>query len=186
MGRRDVAVNAAEQYVSTGHLPSPERVQRCVDEAYQRFRTVNAGERSQLYPPLARVPSRLFGICAAGTRGGIYATGDAAYGFAIMSVAKPFVFALVCQTIGADAVRRRLGVNATGLPFNSLAAVERGLDGRTNPMVNAGAIAAASLAPGDGVEAKWTFLRAGLSRFAGTPLTLDDEIHPAVAATNHR
>jgi len=142
----------AEQYVSTGHLPSPEQVQRYVDEAHQRFRAVNAGERSQLYPPLARVPARLFGICAAGTRGGLYATGDADYGFAIMSVAKPFVFALVCETVGADVVRRRLGVNATGLPFNSLAAVERGLDGRTNPMVNAGAIAAVSLASGDGVD----------------------------------
>ena len=176
----------AEQYVSTGHLPSPEQVQRYVDEAHQRFRAVNAGERSQLYPPLARVSARLFGICAAGTRGALYATGDADYGFAIMSVAKPFVFALVCETVGADVVRRRLGVNATGLPFNSLAAVERGLDGRTNPMVNAGAIAAVSLASGDGVEAKWTFLREGLSRFAGTELSLDDEIHPAVAATNHR
>jgi glutaminase len=179
-------VKPAEQYVSTGQLPSPEQVQRCVDEAYERFRAVNAGERSQIYPPLARVPARLFGICAAGTRGGIYATGDAGYGFAIMSVAKPFVFALVCEIVGADVVRRRLGVNATGLPFNSLAAVERGLDGRTNPMVNAGAIATASLAPGDGVEAKWTFLREGLSRFAGTALKLDEEIHPAVAATNHR
>jgi glutaminase len=33
---------------------------------------------------------------------------------------------------------------ATGLPFISLAAVERGKDGSTNPMVNAGAIADAS------------------------------------------
>jgi glutaminase len=28
----------------------------------------------------------------------------------------------------------RLGVNSTGLPFNSLSAVERSTDGRTNPM----------------------------------------------------
>ena len=37
-----------------------------------------------------------------------------------MSVSKPFVFALVCQTMGAEEVREKLGVNATGLAFNSL------------------------------------------------------------------
>ena len=42
----------------------------------------------------------------------------------------------------------RLGVNATGLPFNSLTAVEQSADGRTNPMVNPGAIATTSLVPG--------------------------------------
>ncbi|GAA3386958.1 glutaminase [Cryptosporangium minutisporangium] len=76
-------------------------------------------------------------------------------------MAKPFVFALVCDVLGAQNVRRRLGVNATGLPFNSLAAVELGPDGRTNPLVNAGAIAIASLAPGDTHEARWTFLHEG-------------------------
>jgi glutaminase len=173
-------------YVSTGQLPSPEQVRRAVDEAYERFRTETAGEPWQAYPALARVPAHLFGICAAGTAGGLYATGDADYGFAIMSVVKPFVFALVCGTIGPEEIRRRLGVNATGLPFNSLAAVERGPDGRTNPMVNPGAIATASLAPGAGAEAKWSFITDGVARFAGRPVPLDEEVYASASATNHR
>jgi glutaminase len=36
-----------------------------------------------------------------------------------MSVAKPFVFALACTALGPEELRRRIGVNATGLPFNS-------------------------------------------------------------------
>lgn len=40
-----------------------------------------------------------------------------------MSVSKPFVFALVCELIGPDTARERLGVNSTGLPFNSLYAI---------------------------------------------------------------
>jgi glutaminase len=83
-------------------------------------------------------------------------------------------------------MRRRLGVNPTGLPFNSLAAVERGPDGRTNPMVNPGAIATASLAPGDSAEAKWAFLQDGLSRFAGRALQLDEDVYASASATNHR
>jgi glutaminase len=173
-------------YISTGELPSPEQVRRSLDDAYQRYRTETAGELSRVYPALARVPAHLFGICAVGNRGGRYAVGDADHGFTVMSVAKPFVFAVVCATIGAEEIRRRLGVNATGLPFNSLAAVERGPDGRTNPMVNPGAIATASLAPGDTAEAKWAFLRDGLSRFAGRALPIDDEVYVSASATNHR
>jgi glutaminase len=161
-------------------------VRRSVEEAYQRYRSVAVGERSRVYPALARVPAGLFGICAAGTSGLVYEAGDAGYGFTIMSVAKPFVFALVCQTLGPESARRQLGVNATGLPFNSLAAVERSLDGRTNPMVNAGAIATTSLAPGGTAEARWRFLRDGLSRFAGRPLQLDEEVYASATATNHR
>ena len=55
-----------------------------------------------------------------GTSGNVYAVGDAEHEFSIMSVSKPFVFALVCQALGHEEVRARLGVNATGLPFNSL------------------------------------------------------------------
>ena len=173
-------------YVSTGHLPSPEQVRRSVDEAYERYRMVAEGERSRVYPALARVPAGLFGICAAGTSGSVYAAGDAGYGFAVMSVAKPFVFALVCQALGPEEVRRRVGVNATGLAFNSLAAVERAQGGRTNPMVNAGAIATTSLAPGTGAEARWGFLHDGLSRFAGRELSLDQEVYASASASNHR
>jgi glutaminase len=174
------------QYVSTGRLPSPEQVRRAVDEAYQRYRAAAGGQRSRVYPALARVPAELFGICAVGTSGGVHATGDAVHGFAIMSVAKPFVFALVCQVLGPEEARQRLGANATGLPFNSLTAVEHGPDGRTNPMVNAGAIATTSLAPGGSQEERWAFLRDGLSRFAGRPLSLDEEVYASASATNHR
>jgi len=98
-------------------------------------------------------------------------------------VSTPFVFALVCEALGDEVARARLGVNSTGLPFNSLLAVERE-DGSTNPMVNAGAIAAASLAPGDTAEAKWRFIHEGLSRFAGRELELDREVYASEAASN--
>jgi glutaminase len=176
----------AGRYVSTGHLPSPRQVQDAVDEAYRMYRSENSGESSATYPALARVPGHLFGICVAGISGRIYRAGDTRHEFAIMSVAKPFVFALVCEVFGAERVRHELGVNATGLPFDSLASVERSEDGRSNPMVNAGAIAATSLVPGDGGAAKWRFLSEGLSRFAGRDLTLSEDVYTSASATNHR
>ena len=172
-------------YVSTGHLPDAGDVQRAVEEAYQRYRELPGGRVAQVYPALARVPAGLFGICVAGTSGRLYQVGDASHLFAIMSVAKPFVFALVCEACGAEDVRQRLGVNATGLAFNSVAAIERGEGGRTNPMVNPGAISATSLAPGDTAEAKWRFIQDGLSQFAGRALELGEEVYASASETNY-
>jgi glutaminase len=173
-------------FVSTGSLPPPELVRSLVDEAIERYRSNTDGTNSDVYPALARVPSELFGVCVVGTSGAIYTAGDAGIEFSIMSVAKPFVFALVCQAFGPDEARERVGVNATGLAFNSLEALERGADGRTNPMVNPGAIATTSLVPGASSEEKWQFISDGLSRFAGRSLSVDEEIYASASETNHR
>ena len=132
------------------------------------------------------MPTELFGVCVVGTSGSVYAAGDTDYPFSIMSVSKPFVFAMVCQSIGAEQAREKLGANSTGLPFNSLAAVERSMDGRTNPMVNAGAIATTSLVPGATADAKWHFIHDGLSRFAGRKLPLNEEVYASASETNFR
>jgi len=92
-------------FVSTGHLPTPETVRSLLAEAHARFKSNTEGENSQVYPALARVPRDLFGICVVETSGGVYAVGDTNHEFSIMSVSKPFVFALVCQEMGAEQAR---------------------------------------------------------------------------------
>jgi glutaminase len=174
------------QYVSTGHLPPAEDVVRLVDEVYERYKLNTDGKNSQVYPALAKVPSDLFGVCVVGTNGEVYTVGAAEYEFSIMSVSKPFVFAAVCQAVGLEQARQKLGANATGLPFNSLAAIERSSDGRTNPMVNAGAIATTSLVPGATADAKWDFIYEALSEFAGRPLSLNEEVYASATETNFR
>lgn len=175
-----------DAYVSTGCLPSPDTIRALVAEAHARYGAVAEGQNSHVYPALARARGDLFGIGVVAASGAVYAAGDADHEFSIMSVSKPFVFALVCETLAPTVLRERVGVNATGLPFNSLAAVEQQLDGRTNPMVNAGALATTSLTPGATLEEKWQYIRDGLSRFAGRPLTLNDEVYDSAIRTNHR
>ena len=177
---------ADDSYISTGHLPPEDRVRALVAEAHERFRSDTEGENSQVYPALARVPSGLFGVCVVGTSGNVYPAGDAGHEFTIMSVSKPFLFALVCQAVGVEEVRQKVGVNATGRAFNSLEAIERGPGGQTNPMVNSGAIATTSLVPGDGFEDKWKFIHGGLSKFAGRTLSLNDEVYVSALETNFR
>lgn len=178
--------SAHDGFVSTGHLPTPDTVQSYVDQAHERFRDTNEGANSTVYPALAEVPPEHFGICVVQTDGQVHAAGDADIEFTIMSVAKPFVFALVCEDTGTERARQWLGVNATGLAFNSLAAIESGAGGRTNPMVNPGAIATTSLVPGATVEDRWQAILDGLSRFAGRPLAIDQDVYASASATNHR
>jgi glutaminase len=182
----DIDGETGPAYVSTGHLPPAERVDTLLAEAYERFKTVDEGKVADYIPALARTPRNLFGLCVVESNGAVHTAGDTEYRFSIQSISKPFVFALVCQAIGAEPARERVGVNSTGLPFNSVMAIELNADRTMNPMVNAGAIATTSLAPGDTAEAKWAFIRDGLSRFAGRPLELDEEVYHSEAATNFR
>jgi glutaminase len=159
----DPFFDPALSHVSTGTLPVASRVDALVAEAHSRFAAVDHGEVSSVYPALARAAPELFGITVVDTDGRFHVAGDADHRFTIMSVSKPFVFALVCECIGATGARARLGVNATGRAFNSLAGIETSVGGYTNPMVNAGAIATTSLVPGRDVHKKWQFILQGLS-----------------------
>ncbi|HEX2324703.1 MAG TPA: glutaminase, partial [Chloroflexota bacterium] len=173
-------------YVSTGRLPTPETVQALVEEAHARFASNDEGQNAQHYPALARVPRGLFGICVVGVSGRVFRAGDTGHQLTIMSVAKPFTFAPVLQAIGAQEARAKLGLNATGLQFNSVMAVELHSQRLTNPMVNSGALATVGLVPGATAEARWRFIQEGLSRFAGRSLALDQEVYASASASNVR
>lgn len=176
----------APSFVSTGSLPSRDEIRALVETAYVRFRGERSGQVADYIPALAEADASAFGLCVANTRGEAFALGDADQPFSIQSVSKPFVFALVCEALGPDEAATRLGVDATGLPFNSIMAVELHKDRTTNPMVNSGAIATTSLMPGASAEDRWANVRLGLSRFAGRDLALDQRVYDSEAAHNQR
>jgi glutaminase len=184
--REGIEAGAEAPFVLTGHLPATASVQELVAEAHERYRTNTDGATSDVYPALGSVRKDLFGVCVASVGGDLYSAGDTEVELTIMSVAKPFLYALVCRRLGPEELRALIGVNATGLPFNSFAALEQSGDGRTNPMVNPGAIAVTSLVPGADREEKWRFIHEGLSRFAGRELALDAEVCRSASETNHR
>jgi glutaminase len=172
--------------VSTGRLPEPARVAELVAAAHARYAPVAEGRVADYIPALAAADPAWFGIAVGGVQGTVFTAGDADRPFSIQSISKPFVFALVCQALGGGRAREAIGVNATGLPFNSVMAIELNGDRTMNPMVNAGAIATTSLAPGANAEERWRFIQDGLSRFAGRDLALDTVVYDSEAASNQR
>ena len=172
--------------VSTGELPTFDVVVELLDEVHERYRGVDEGAVADYIPALASADPSQFAVSICGVRGFGTSVGEAAVPFSIQSISKAFVFALVCDAVGHEEARRRLGVNATGLAFNSVMAIELNEDRTMNPMVNAGAMATTSLVPGATPESRWEFVLAGLSRFAGRPLVLDADVYASESATNLR
>jgi glutaminase len=172
--------------VSTGDLPSLLEVKQHLHDAYDHYRGDADGAVADYIPALAEADPTLFGASIVGAAGNAADVGDASHPFSIQSVSKPFVFALVCDALGHEEVMDRVGVNGTGLPFNSVMAIELNDDRTMNPMVNAGAIATTSLIPGRDADEKWTFLVDGLSAFAGRDLQVDDDVYASETATNLR
>lgn len=172
--------------VSTGDLPSLLQVEQYLHEAYGHYRTDDDGAVAAYIPALAQVDPSLFGACIVGAAGNFAEVGDALHPFSIQSVSKAFVFALVCDALGHQQVLDKIGVNGTGLPFNSVMAIELNTDRTMNPMVNAGAMATTSLVPGKTAEERWAFIQNGLSRFAGRRLEVDEDVYASETETNLR
>lgn len=127
--------------MSTGSLPADDRLVDAIERVLLTVRSDRRGAVSTVYPALAAADPDLFGLALVGVSGRVVSAGDDSVEFTIMSVAKPFVLALVGDAIGPERVRMRVGVNATGLAFNSAEAVERMPGGRTNPSPGKGALA---------------------------------------------
>ena len=177
-------VDDVAQEVSTGSLPGWDRVEELVREAHARYRDHDGGVVADYIPVLAGVDPALFGVCVAESGGAVHAVGDADVEFSIQSISKAFVYALVCEAFGHEGVLERVGVNNTGLAFNSVVAVELNDGHPMNPMVNAGALATTALVPGATPAEQWGHVRTGLSRFAGRALELDGEVYRSESATN--
>lgn len=182
----DLGIEHVPQRVETGSLPDLKTVDEMVTSAYEEARSFDDGDVADHIPILAEADPDLFGICVAGVDGGCHDAGDTDVEFSIQSISKAFVYALVSQDLGPGVLHERVGVNNTGLPFNSVMAIELNDGHPLNPMVNAGALATTALAPGESAAAQWEAIRSGLSAFAGRPLELDDEVYRSEEAHNQR
>jgi len=166
--------------------PSTEQLQQLVNEAHAKFKDLKEGKNADYIPILATIPSELFGIAVITVDGRVITAGDVDYPFSIQSVSKPFTMALVMEDQGLDAVFDKIGVEPTGMPFNSIIAIELNPRRSINPLVNAGAIAAVSMIEADSAGERWKKILDGYSAYAGEPLKLIDEVYVSEAETNYR
>ncbi|UOE42888.1 glutaminase A [Agromyces larvae] len=150
-------------------------------------REVRGGEVAAYIPELAKADPDRLGIALVSTRGVVHEAGDAGTEFTIQSVSKPFAFALAVDALGLDEVTRHVGLEPSGEPFNAIS-LDAASGRPLNPMINAGAIVVTSLLAGPDADAdeKFATVRAGLERFAGRDLVVDEAVFASEAETGDR
>ena len=161
-----------------------DQLQAVVNQAYNKYKDLKEGKNADYIPILATVPSDLFGVVIITREGKIYSAGDVDYAFSIQSVSKPFNAALVMQEQGAQAIPEKIGVEPTGLPFNSKMALELYPARSVNPLVNAGAIASVSMVEAKDEKERWNKVLGNLSGFAGEDLKLMKEVYTSEYETS--
>jgi glutaminase len=177
----------APAWASAQVIPSAQVLNRVVQEAHARFKDVKEGANADYIPELAKVPSELFGVAIVTARGDVYTAGDVDYAFSIQSVSKPFTAALVMQQHGsANVILEKIGVEPTGLKFNSILATQIIPQVSVNPLVNSGAIASVSLVKAKSPQERFDTIINFYEKLSAADLTVIEDVYQSEAATNQR
>ncbi|HTE23309.1 glutaminase A [Flavitalea sp.] len=157
-----------------------------IDRAFAKFKDLKEGKNADYIKELANVDPNIFGISIVTADGQVFSAGDLDSRVSIQSISKVFTLARVIEEQGAKAVMDKIGVDATGLRFNSIVAIELQKGKEINPLVNPGAIAAVSMINGTDSAAKWKSILKTHSDFAGESLQLNMPVYISEAGDNLR
>ena len=156
-----------------------------MERLHARFASLTTGDVATYIPELGRADPAHFAVCCVTIDGHVSAAGDAETPFTIQSISKPFVYGLALEDRGIDEVSARVGLEPSGEAFNAIS-LEAESGRPRNPMINAGAIATASLVEGSSSDERMERTLAALSAFAGRRLEIDDAVYRSERDTGHR
>jgi glutaminase len=162
------------------------KINQALKEAYEKFKNDNGGKNADYIKALAKVDSKIFGITLVTPDGKVYEIGDTKAKVSIQSISKVFTAAKVMQEKGDKFVQEKIGVNATGLPFNSIMAIELHNGSASNPFVNAGAIQSTSWVEAENSKQRWQKIKQNMDDFAGKKLDFNEEVYQSEVNDNKR
>ncbi|USF26536.1 Glutaminase 2 [Firmicutes bacterium ASF500] len=146
------------------------------------------GALANYIPELAKGNINDLGIYVQRSDGRHYQVGDYKKRFTIQSVVKPILLLLALLDNGEEFVRSRIGVEATGKPFDAINVTDQSLlSEHLNPMVNMGAIAMCSLIKGATYEERFQRLLDLTRTLAGDPnICLDEAVYQSEKRTGNK
>ena len=146
------------------------------------------GKVATYIPELAKGDANDLGIYVLRSDGRHYQAGDYKKRFTIQSVVKPILLLLALMDNGEEYVRSRVGVEATGKPFDAINVTDQTLlSDHLNPMVNMGAIAMCTLIRGKDYEERFQRLLDLTRRLAGDPeIDLDQQVYLSEKRTGNK
>ncbi len=114
--------------------------QAILEEIYQEIKPhIGKGKVADYIPELAKVDPNQFAMSIVTVDGESYHVGEYQKRFSIQSISKVFTFTMAL-TIYSKELYKRVGVEPSGSPFNSLVQLEYEHGIPRNPFINAGAI----------------------------------------------
>jgi glutaminase len=158
----------------------PEQLEAWATEAINRS---HSGQIPRYIPLLAQADRQELAVQIRAIDGQIFGFGSAVKAFPLMSVVKPFVLLYLLCKLGEKAVFDRVGCEPSELPFNSLTQLEIDKGKPRNPMINSGAIALASLIPGENAVSRCQNLQYWLNEQANSQLFVDELMLDSVNVT---
>jgi glutaminase len=165
---------------------SEARINAVLKEAYEKFRNDRSGKNADYIKALAEVDSGIFGITLVTPDGKVYEIGDTTAEVSIQSISKVFTAALVIHERGEKFLQEKIGVNATGLAFNSIIAIEQHGGSASNPFVNAGAIQSTSWVKAKDSKERWFKIKQNMNAFAGKKLNFNEVVYKSEVNDNKR
>jgi glutaminase len=120
---------------------------------------------------LDKVDPELFGLAIVTTDVKIFTEGNINNEVSIQSISKVFTMAKVIEDSGSEEVLQKVGVEATGMAFNSIIAIELHQGKEINPLVNPRAIATTSLIKGNNYDEKWNLIKTTFAYGGTNPIT---------------
>src|SRR6516162_3598473 len=110
-----MVVGSLVAITATATARTPAQFDSALKAAYAKYRSNDSGAVADYIPELGKQNPKLFGIALVTPHGKAYTIGDADSLFSIQSISKVFTMAQDMEELGADAVKDKLGVDATGL-----------------------------------------------------------------------
>lgn len=166
-------------------MSSFSHVQEVIEDVYEKYKDIEEGEVASYIPELARANPQHFGIAMVTVDGQRFSAGDSQHEFTIQSICKPFAFQMALEEFGRDRTLEHVGVEPSGDAFNSIE-----LEPKTmrpyNAMINAGAIAIASMIKKDTREPGVQAFVEKMAGAAGRPLRIDEAVYASEDATGNR
>jgi len=160
-------------------------IQDYLQELHTRHASLREGSVATYIPELAKADPEWFGICLVTTGGHAYEVGDSRQPFTIQSISKPFVYGLALEDNTRAEVLKKISVEPTGDAFNAIS-LEPDTGRPRNPMINAGAIAAAGLIAGKQPQVRQRRMLEMFSLYAGEELAVDEAVYRSESETGHR
>jgi glutaminase len=156
-----------------------------LNELHDRYAALREGHVATYIPELAKANPDWFGICLVTTGGHVYELGDSRQPFTLQSISKPFVYGLALEDNTRAEVLKKIGVEPTGDAFNAIS-LEPGTGRPRNPMINAGAIAAAGLIAGKTSHIRLRRMLEMFALYAGEEVGIDAAVYRSESETGHR